>query len=109
MLKSDETYSNFFSFYFAEEECGKFMLRAEKFSLSIWNLEITEKYRGMGLGTQMMMEIVEMLKERYSENTRVYLLVRSANIPAKKIYEKAGFRSVPEEKFGNLEEMELWL
>ncbi len=58
---------------------------------SIWNVEIKEKYRGIGLGSQMMKECVEFLRKDPSNPTRAYLYVNVDNIPAIKIYEKAGF------------------
>lgn len=63
--------------------------------ISIWNLSILEELRGRGLGKQMAVEMVEMLREKYSQYSKAYLRVIATNVPAKRIYSLAGFEIVP--------------
>jgi len=66
---------------------GGWALIARK-SASIWAVKIEEEYRGMGHGSKMMVETMDMLKRKGFDD--VYLIC-SGGIVARKAYERAGF------------------
>ena len=53
--------------------------------------DIDQKYRGQGYG-QKMMELIKKFCFDYMNMHRLWLLVFSTNLPAKHIYDKAGFK-----------------
>lgn len=80
------------NFCYADCWCGKFRLILERDgSVGIWNVNIEYQYRGIGLGTQMMKECVEFIREKYP-NSRIFLYVEITNESAKKVYKKVGFK-----------------
>lgn len=65
-------------------------------SMGIWNVEIFEDFRGQGLGTQMMTEVLQYIQDNFRQQESVFLHVLSDNEPAKKIYKKVGFERTKE-------------
>ncbi len=61
----------------------------------IYNVAVDKEYRGNGLG-YLLLKLFE--AEVYSPKTEISLEVRKSNIPAIKLYEKAGFKRVGERK-----------
>ncbi|MFW9880994.1 MAG: GNAT family N-acetyltransferase [Candidatus Thorarchaeota archaeon] len=61
-------------------------------------VEIHENYRGKGIGTELIKKSVDYTKEYFvKKNVKprcLYLLTRSNNLAAHKIYEKAGFKKI---------------
>lgn len=83
-------------FSYADFWLGGFRLVfADTDSVGIWNIEIDQNYRGIGLGTQMMKEAVEFIKENYPGRF-VFLWVHRKNAPAIKVYENCGFFFSPQ-------------
>lgn len=72
-------------------------------------LVLDEEFRGKGFGTEIIKSALKELKKRETE--RVFLLVKSSNIAAKRLYEKAGFGFVglyqDDETGESIEEMEI--
>lgn len=64
-------------------------------------ISLYREYRGQGIGTQLMLKMLELLKEQGYK--KASLAVQKANY-AVKMYEKLGFRTVDE----NTEEYILW-
>lgn len=84
-------------FCYADAWLGSFRLIAEQSgAIGIWNVSIDSRYRNMGLGTQMIKECVEFLRENYPRDTLIFLWVESTNLPAIKSYQKNGFYFTPD-------------
>lgn len=58
----------------------------------ILNLFVSEKYRGLGLGKELMAKVIEVCKEHNIE--QLTLEVRQSNVYAKELYASLGFQDV---------------
>lgn len=58
----------------------------------ITNVAVSPEYRGQHIAENMLLELIERVKKR--GGTAMTLEVRPSNIPALKLYEKLGFKSV---------------
>lgn len=95
MIKTTPTFhGDVVQFYSGQEYCGRLTINYSQKEASIWNVEIFEEFRGRKLGQQMMKETMEFLTETSPEIPLVYLTVNVDNEPAKRVYEKTGFRIV---------------
>lgn len=95
-------------FFNSDTLCGKFSIHIEKDCYSIWSVNIEEDYRGKGLGKQMMIECVELLKSLPTKPS-AYLTVFSDNTPAVKCYLNAGFAFTGVYEKGHTVKMEIIL
>ena len=57
----------------------------------IWGVYVDKSYRGQGLGTQLIEQLVVHAREKMTV-TSVYLSVEETNSSAKNLYERLGFR-----------------
>ena len=56
----------------------------------LFNIAVWPQFRGRGTGWELLKSVFENAEENGVE--RIYLEVRAGNVPARKMYEKAGFR-----------------
>lgn len=78
-------FTELYKFFSDGTQVGKFKAVDEGDKISIWKLEIFPEFIGKKFGQQMMSEIIEYFHQI------LWLCVDVRNIPARKIYEKAGF------------------
>lgn len=60
--------------------------------IQIDGFEIEEEFKGKGLGLISFKKILESIREKFPNNTGIYLNVYEDNEPAVKIYQKLGFK-----------------
>lgn len=58
----------------------------------LYRIAVSENSRGTGLGTAIISEFIEKCRERGA--VKIFLEVRSKNVPARKLYEKTGFEQI---------------
>jgi len=78
-------------FYFEGTPVGELELCTRNGQIGVWDVRIYPDYRDVGLGNQMMIELVETIRKYFWDFPRAYLYVFKDNIKAIKAYEKAGF------------------
>ncbi len=81
---SDGTLAGYIGASFVLDEC------------EIYNVAVSERFRGNGIGYAVVSALIEAARERGAGV--IMLEVRRSNIPAISLYEKAGFRKVGERK-----------
>lgn len=64
--------------------------------IGVWNVLIYGDYRGIGMGNQMIQELVDMIKMDFWDFQKLFLYVAKDNDKAIKAYIRAGFRFVTE-------------
>lgn len=69
---------------------GGFHLLLEE--VEIERIAVSKEYRKMGIGTQILQEIL--VRATNSNAERVFLEVRESNLPARRLYLKQGFREI---------------
>lgn len=72
-----------------DELCGVILISYEKNSIEF--LTVAEKYRGMGIGEQLLEYVLEELDEESDVNVITFDYSVPFGKPARKLYEKAGF------------------
>jgi ribosomal protein S18 acetylase RimI-like enzyme len=80
-----------FEFSYEEKNIGKFKIDWSTNPVSIWSVEIYEKFRGNGFGKQMMEECLDFLRNDPLKPSRIYLYVDINNTPAVRLYKRLGF------------------
>lgn len=70
-------------FVLGTEVCGE---------AELYRIAVSEKFRRRGLGERLMADFLEQCRKRGAQ--KVFLEVRSRNLPAISLYEKAGFERI---------------
>jgi diamine N-acetyltransferase len=66
----------------------------------IFHFFIDSRFQRKGLGYAALGETINHIRTTHPNCRRTYLTVHPENLPAQKLYEKAGFRRTDEERFG---------
>jgi ribosomal-protein-alanine N-acetyltransferase len=77
---------------FNNEIIGYICVRTIMNVTHILNLAVLPRFRRMGIGSMLLRDVLQELRQSNTEIERITLEVRESNIPAIKLYEKFGFK-----------------
>ncbi len=101
-----------YSYFVLEDNgviCGYFCVLHVEDDFELLRITVKNEFRGKGYGTAMMTKLKDFSKE--SGASKIFLEVRTTNLPAKKLYEKSGFKkfSVRRNYYDGVEDADLYL
>ncbi len=93
---ADENVS-IYIYCFEEQPIGQVRLKYENYSVLI-SYSVAQKYRGIGLGKQIIHDVEKKISERYPQTRNIIAKVKSDNIASQKIFEDNNYSIVSSEE-----------
>lgn len=97
LIETTRTTSNLFLLIIVNSKIvGEFVFVIENNEGSIMNINILEKYWGLGIGTELMKLAIDVSKKNNLK--KIWLAVLKTNTRAQELYERMGFKKIPNHK-----------